>query len=255
MHPTVKPVALVAEAIKDCSRRGEIVLDCFGGSGTTLIAAEKAGRQARLIEFDPAHCDADSTSLRANHRQTGSDRRNRPELRGRCGSLQAELHLRRDCAMSDRPNDSGGGDFEVGYGKPPLRTRFSKGQSGNAGGRPRGMTAGRAKALALKEAYRMVNVKAGDRIIALPALQAILRSQIALAAKGNGPAQRAVIEAVQAIEREVAAQAAAETKDKANERPMSDIEVARRIAFLLDRGKRALEFQEKERERRRERQC
>ena len=57
MHPTVKPVALVAEAIKDCSGRGQIVLDCFGGSGTTLIAAEKAGRQARLIEFDPTYCD------------------------------------------------------------------------------------------------------------------------------------------------------------------------------------------------------
>jgi len=57
MHPTVKPVALVADAIKDCSRRGEIVLDPFGGSGTTLIAAEKTGRLARLIEFDPAYCD------------------------------------------------------------------------------------------------------------------------------------------------------------------------------------------------------
>jgi DNA modification methylase len=57
MHPTVKPVALVAEAIKDCSRRGEIVLDPFAGSGTTLVAAEKTGRGARLIEFDPAYCD------------------------------------------------------------------------------------------------------------------------------------------------------------------------------------------------------
>ncbi len=57
MHPTVKPVALVADAIKDCSRRGEIVLDPFGGSGTTLIAAEKTGRRARLVEFDPAYCD------------------------------------------------------------------------------------------------------------------------------------------------------------------------------------------------------
>jgi Family of unknown function (DUF5681) len=116
----------------------------------------------------------------------------------------------------------------------------------NPGGRPRGITAGRAKVLALKEAYRMVSVKAGDNVIKIPALQAILRSQVALAAKGNGPAQRAVIEAVQAIEREVAAQAAADTKDKANERPMSDIEVARRIAFLLHRGKRALENQEQE---------
>jgi DNA modification methylase len=57
MHPTVKPVALVADAIKDCSRRGEIVLDVFGGSGTTLIAAETCGRQARLIEVDPGYCD------------------------------------------------------------------------------------------------------------------------------------------------------------------------------------------------------
>jgi DNA modification methylase len=57
MHPTVKPVALVADAIKDCSRRGEIVLDPFAGSGTTLIAAHATGRSARLIEFDPAYCD------------------------------------------------------------------------------------------------------------------------------------------------------------------------------------------------------
>ena len=57
MHPTVKPVALVADAIRDCSRRGDIILDMFGGSGTTLIAAEKVGRNARLIEYDPIYCD------------------------------------------------------------------------------------------------------------------------------------------------------------------------------------------------------
>ena len=57
MHPTVKPVALIADAIRDCSRRGEIVLDGFGGSGSTLIAAEKTGRSARLVEYDPLYCD------------------------------------------------------------------------------------------------------------------------------------------------------------------------------------------------------
>ncbi len=57
MHPTVKPVALIADAMRDCSRRGEIVLDCFGGSGSTLIAAEKTGRSARLIEYDALYCD------------------------------------------------------------------------------------------------------------------------------------------------------------------------------------------------------
>lgn len=57
MHPTVKPVALIADAIRDCSKRGEIVLDCFGGSGSTLVAAEKTGRRARLIEYDEIYCD------------------------------------------------------------------------------------------------------------------------------------------------------------------------------------------------------
>ena len=57
MHPTVKPVAMIADAIKDCSRRGEIVLDGFGGSGSTLIAAQKTGRLARLIEYDGLYCD------------------------------------------------------------------------------------------------------------------------------------------------------------------------------------------------------
>jgi DNA modification methylase len=57
MHPTVKPVALVADAIRDCSRRGDIILDGFGGSGATLIAAELCGRTARLIEIDPLYVD------------------------------------------------------------------------------------------------------------------------------------------------------------------------------------------------------
>jgi DNA modification methylase len=57
MHPTVKPVAMVADALLDCSLRDGIVLDCFGGSGTTLIAAEKTGRRGRVIELDPAYVD------------------------------------------------------------------------------------------------------------------------------------------------------------------------------------------------------
>lgn len=57
LHPTVKPVALVADAIKDVTRKGDIVLDGFGGSGTTLIAAERTGRSARLVELDPLYCD------------------------------------------------------------------------------------------------------------------------------------------------------------------------------------------------------
>lgn len=57
MHPTVKPVAMVVDALRDCSHRGGIVLDPFGGSGTTLIAAEKTQRKARLIEMEPKYID------------------------------------------------------------------------------------------------------------------------------------------------------------------------------------------------------
>ncbi|WP_240482134.1 site-specific DNA-methyltransferase [Ruegeria marisrubri] len=56
-HPTVKPTALVADAIMDVSHRGDVVLDAFGGSGATLLAAEKTGRRARLIELDPTYVD------------------------------------------------------------------------------------------------------------------------------------------------------------------------------------------------------
>jgi DNA modification methylase len=57
LHPTVKPVAMIVDAIKDVSERGGIVLDCFGGSGSTLIAAHKTGRRARVIELDPLYVD------------------------------------------------------------------------------------------------------------------------------------------------------------------------------------------------------
>jgi len=55
MHPTVKPTALVIDAIKDCSRRGDVVLDAFSGSGTTIIAAHKCRRKARALELDPLY--------------------------------------------------------------------------------------------------------------------------------------------------------------------------------------------------------
>ena len=68
MHPTVKPVLLVADAIKDVSKRKAIVLDPFGGSGTTIIAAEKTGRRVRAIELDPKFVDV---GVRRWERYTG----------------------------------------------------------------------------------------------------------------------------------------------------------------------------------------
>jgi DNA modification methylase len=68
LHPTVKPVALVADAILDCTARGDVVLDGFLGSGTTVIAAERTGRRGFGTEFDPAYVD---TIIRRWQKLTG----------------------------------------------------------------------------------------------------------------------------------------------------------------------------------------
>jgi DNA modification methylase len=77
LHPTVKLVALVADLIRDCSRRNGIILDPFGGSGTTILSAERSGRIARLIELDPLYVDVtiqrweQITGVKARHRESG----------------------------------------------------------------------------------------------------------------------------------------------------------------------------------------
>jgi DNA modification methylase len=70
VHPTVKPVALVADAIRDCSRRGEIVLDPFMGSGTTILAAERVGRRGYGLEIDPLYTHV---AVRRRQSFTGRD--------------------------------------------------------------------------------------------------------------------------------------------------------------------------------------
>ncbi len=77
MHPTVKPVALVADAIRDCSKRGGIVLDAFAGSGTTIMAAERTARHGYAMELDPHYVDVaiqrgqEFTGNEAIHAETG----------------------------------------------------------------------------------------------------------------------------------------------------------------------------------------
>ena len=68
LHPTVKPVALVADAVLDCSARGDLILDPFLGSGSTLLAAERVGRTCRAMEIDPVYVD---TAVRRWQRYTG----------------------------------------------------------------------------------------------------------------------------------------------------------------------------------------
>jgi len=63
-HPTVKPTELLENVLKDCTKRGEIVLDVFGGSGATMLAAERCGRKAHLIEIDPRYVDVALNRMR-----------------------------------------------------------------------------------------------------------------------------------------------------------------------------------------------
>lgn len=136
-------------------------------------------------------------------------------------------------------------DDGVGYGSPPKHSRFKKGKSGNPSGRPRGKDAERMKALVLKEAYRLVTVKDGDDIKSVPALQAVVRSTIAQAAKGNGPARRSLLELVGSAEAQEVKKGAATKDPELEARPMSNIEIARRIAFALELGRRELEAKKK----------
>ena len=79
LHPTVKPVELVADAVKDVTAHGDTVIDCFGGSGTTMLAAHNTGRKAILIELDPVYVDTiiarmeRSTGLKAERLSLGSE--------------------------------------------------------------------------------------------------------------------------------------------------------------------------------------
>jgi hypothetical protein len=112
-------------------------------------------------------------------------------------------------AAAEPPPD---GDYDVGYRKPPIHTRFQKGQSGNPSGRP----AGRKNILELiaEEAYRMVWDYKLDDIEQIPAIQYVLRAQFKLAANGHGPAQRAFIKLVMEVAKE---ELKAEEKRKAAE--------------------------------------
>jgi len=79
LHPTIKPTALVADVLRDASHREDLVLDPFGGVGSTLLAAEITARKARLIEIDPGYVD---TTVQRWHQETGGSdsRSDRPDL-------------------------------------------------------------------------------------------------------------------------------------------------------------------------------
>ena len=121
MHPTVKPVALIADAIKDCSRRGGIILDVFGGSGSTLIAADQCGRIARLIEIDPLYCD---TIIRRFERLTGE-----PARLAETGRTFADLTAdRHGCGDTGNQDQSIAGSFHSAEHSSALSTSAKGGR-------------------------------------------------------------------------------------------------------------------------------
>jgi DNA modification methylase len=90
LHPTTKPVALIADLIRDCSRRNGIILDPFGGSGTTICAAERTSRIARVIELDPRYVDV---TIRRWQKLTGFSAQNT-----KTGRTFADAETRQDTA-------------------------------------------------------------------------------------------------------------------------------------------------------------
>lgn len=99
-HPTVKPVGLIAEAIRDCSKRGDIILDPFAGSGTILLAAERTGRRAAAIELDPHYVD---TAVKRWQEATGAQ-----ATLSSTGQTFAEVTAQRGSVAGDAGFEPGG---------------------------------------------------------------------------------------------------------------------------------------------------
>ncbi len=110
MHPTVKPVALIADAILDCSRRGGIVLDAFAGSGTTVIAAERTGRRAYALEIDPVYVE---TAIRRWEGYTGDH-----AVHAETGLTLEEIKMHRAQATRPQEPNALGSPVLAGRGGP-----------------------------------------------------------------------------------------------------------------------------------------
>ena len=96
-HPTVKPVSMIIDAIRDCSRRGDIILDPTGGSGTTMIAAERTGRKGRLMEIEGLYVDL---TIRRWQAVTGQQ-----ATRTADGKSFDQIALERDAEFANEPTE------------------------------------------------------------------------------------------------------------------------------------------------------
>lgn len=176
---------MIADAIEDVTRPGETVLDLFAGAGATLMAAELTGRRAFLAERDPALCDLISAleGLYRRTRRAGVLRRPWPFAPG---------------ARQVSERSSYGGDYEIGFGRPPRRTQFKKGKSGNGRGRPRG--ARNTAALLADELKKTVCVTEGGRTRTISKRSAFVKSLVARAIKGDARAAAQLLKAIETLE-------------------------------------------------------
>lgn len=170
LHPTVKPVSMVADALLDCTRPGGLVLDSFLGSGSTLIVAERTGRICYGIELDPS-----TWTLRSN---AGSD------------TPAVLLYTLNQAGNWGRWLVADNSD-EIGFGKPPKHTQFRKGQSGNPKGRPKGSK--NIIVLIRKALEEKVTVKGPGGTHSMSTFEAALMQQANKAASGDIRAFREVL--------------------------------------------------------------
>ena len=214
-HPTVKPVALVADAMKDCTRRHDIVLDTFCGSGTTILAAERVGRRAYGLSSNPdtsmspsavgkllpgatpftSRLAPPSTSVRSS----SSARRQQSRRRVRWHANQKFQSMARTtsptCAtMSPPPRPPAEEEYRVGPGRPPKEYQWKPGQSGNPKGAKRKT---RSLIPELKEEFERVfsqklKVTQGDRQRLISRWVAGLEQLSIQFAKGDRHARRDV---------------------------------------------------------------
>ena len=187
VHPTVKPIALVADALLDCTARGDAVLDQCAGSGTIILAAEKVGRIAYGMEYEPAMSmwpstlatatkleailDGDGRAFEEINGLAQGDDLPRPFCRTLFGNrrrIERSVGASRLRVMADEAwlEISRGQrkrkplDDAVGYGRPPKATQFKAGQSGNPKGRPKGS---RPVGAVLHDILRAENIRDRER--------------------------------------------------------------------------------------------
>ena len=213
-HPTVKPVALVADAIKDCTHRNHLVLDTFCGSGTTLLAAERVGRQARALEIDPRYVDVAIrrwqafTGRDAVHVDTGLTFDEMAD--GRHDRARARPPARPQVIAMARKNKGGGrrGDQFNDVKRSPIAWVAGIHPRRRGGSRDSQATrrAGARKAPSFSEVTEQVlnekiEMRIGDRVLRMSNRQALVRFAIRQALAGK-PRLLTVLPAIMRYESE-----------------------------------------------------